>query len=118
MVVEYIVPVVEEVTPVADWLDPLTGDRRVLAALPSLVVAGAQGAALVVVGAAAGVVVAVFFFPKSDPRLENVALAFEAALLALGGTWTPAEFAVPASEVAVVPHGGKLEAEDAVPCPW
>ena len=86
MVVEYIVPVVEEVTPVAYWVDPLTGDMRVLAALPSLVVAGAQGAALVVVGAAAGVVVAVFFFPKSDPRLENVVLAFEAALLALGGT--------------------------------
>ena len=115
VLVEYIVPLVGEVTPAVGWAEPLTGDISVLAALPSLLVAGVQGAALAA-DAAVGVVVAVFFFPKSDPRLEKAALAFETVLLALAGTGTPAEFAAPVREVAVVPHGGNPEAED-VPCP-
>ena len=86
VVVEYVVPVVGEVTPLVGWPDPLTGDISVPAALPSPVVAGAQGAALALAGAVGVAVVAVFFFPKSDPRLENAALAFETVLLALAGT--------------------------------
>ena len=63
---------------------PLTGDIDVTADVPALGATGAQGAAPVVFGAAgAG---AAFFFPKSDPRLEKAAVAFETAVLAVAGT--------------------------------
>ena len=67
---------------------PLTVDAgvipeaEVVEAVPPLVAAGAQGALLDVVGAAGA---AVFFFPKSDPKLEIAAAAFETAALVPAG---------------------------------
>jgi hypothetical protein len=51
---------------------------------PGVVAAGAQGAALAVLvaGALGAAGAAAFFFPKSDPRLEKAAAAFETAVFA------------------------------------
>jgi hypothetical protein len=50
--------------------------------VPAAVGAGAQGTVLAAVGAAGA---AAFFFPKSDPKLEIAAVAFETAVLAPAG---------------------------------
>jgi len=77
--------VVGEATPeVVCGTAALTAD--VLVAVPSLAVIGAQGAALAAFGADGAAGDVVFFFPKSDPRLENAALAFVTAVLAVAGT--------------------------------
>jgi len=77
----------------ADWVAvPFAGDIDVVPGVivvaevvPGSVAAGAQGAALAVFCAAAGAGAAAFFL-KSDPRFENVVVAFETAVLALAGT--------------------------------
>ena len=98
----------------------LAGDIAVVAEVPPDVPAGAHGTLLAVVDpAAAGAAgVAVFFLPKSDPKFEIAADAFEIALLAPAAVCPPAEFAAPATVLAVGLQGGKLlEGLKAVACP-
>jgi hypothetical protein len=121
---------VREATPVVCVPAALTGEPAVAVEVPMAVevpaavdvppaaAAGAQGAALaVLVAAALGAAgAAAFFFPKSAPRLEIAAVAFDTAALALAGTWPFAEFVTPARVVPAGPQGGKPW--EATPCPW
>jgi hypothetical protein len=76
--------VVEEETPLACAPLALTGVIGVVVEVPADVAAGSQGAPPAVFGAAGfdAAAAAAFFLPKSDPKLETAAAAFETAALA------------------------------------